>query len=100
VLGRRVRYLPLPSRVFAGAVRLGGAGAWTAEGLRQQFARIVRHGRDNVNVRTDDVRRITGRPPTTLASGIDANRDRFTRRQTRRGGTTGVRLSARRSRSR
>ena len=80
VLGRRVRYLPLPSRVFAGAVRLGGADAWTAEGLRQQFARIVRHGRDNVDVRTDDVQRITGRPATTLAAWIHANRDRFTRR--------------------
>jgi uncharacterized protein YbjT (DUF2867 family) len=80
VLGRPVRHLPLPSRVFAGAVRLGGADAWTAEGLRQQFARVVRHSRDNVDVRTDDVQRITGRPAATLASWIDANRDRFTRR--------------------
>lgn len=78
-LGRRVRYLPLPSRVFAGALRLGGADAWTAEALRQQFARIVRHSRDNVDVRTDDVQRITGRPATTLASWIHAHRDRFTR---------------------
>ena len=79
-LGRRVRYLPLPSRVFAGAIRLGGADAWTAEGLRQQFARIVRYGRDNVAVRTDEVQRITGRPATTLASWIHTNRDHFTRR--------------------
>ena len=79
-LGRRVHYLPLPSRVFAGAIRLGGADRWTAEGLRQQFGRIVRYGRDNVTVRTDDVQRITGRPATTLASWIHANRDRFTSR--------------------
>ncbi|WP_250005079.1 NAD(P)H-binding protein [Actinoplanes sp. M2I2] len=80
VLGRRVRHLPVPSRAFAGAARLGGADAWTAEGLRQQFARVVRHSRDNVDVRTDDVQRITGRPATTLASWIHAHRDRFTRR--------------------
>lgn len=80
VLRRRVRHLPLPSRAFAGAVRLGGADAWTAEGLRQQFGRIVRHGRDDVDVRTDDVQRITGRPATTLAAWIHAHRDRFIRR--------------------
>ena len=80
VLGRRVRYLPLPSRVFAGAVRLGGADAWTAEGLRQQFARVVRHGLDHADVCTDDVQRITGQPATSLTTWVDKNRAQFTRR--------------------
>ncbi|GAB7045506.1 hypothetical protein [Catenuloplanes indicus] len=80
VLGRPVRYVPLPSRLFAATVRLGGAGAWTAEGLRQQFARIVRHGLDNVDACTDEIPRITGRPATALATWIEANRHRFDRR--------------------
>jgi uncharacterized protein YbjT (DUF2867 family) len=79
VLGRPVRYVPLPSRLFAAGVRLGGADAWTAEGLRQQFARIVRQGLDNVDACTDDVPRITGHPATPLATWIEANRNHFDR---------------------
>jgi uncharacterized protein YbjT (DUF2867 family) len=78
VLGRPVRYIPLPSRAFAAFARLGGADAWFAEGLRQQFARIVRHHRDDVDACTDDVQRITGRPATTLAAWAAANRALFT----------------------
>jgi uncharacterized protein YbjT (DUF2867 family) len=78
VLGRRVRYVHLPSRVFAGVIRLGGADAWTAEGLRLQFARVVRHGLDHADVQTDDVERITGRPATTLAAWVTANQGCFT----------------------
>lgn len=77
VLGRRVRYLPLPSRVFAGAIRLSGADAWTAEGLRQQFARVVRHGLDHADALTDDVQRITGQPATSLANWVHANQGHF-----------------------
>ena len=78
VLGRRVRYLPLPSRVFAAAIRLGGADAWTAEGLRQQFARVVRHGLDHADARTDHVQRITGQPATPLATWIHQTKSTFT----------------------
>ncbi|RFA17560.1 SDR family oxidoreductase [Subtercola boreus] len=78
-LGRRVRYIHLPSRVFAGVIRLGGADAWTAEGLRHQFARVVRHGIDHADVLTDDVERITGRPATTLEAWVRANKTRFAR---------------------
>ncbi|MFI1993728.1 SDR family oxidoreductase [Actinoplanes sp. NPDC020271] len=81
VLGRPVRYVPLPSRVFATAVRLGGADAWMAEGLRQQFARVVRGRLDNVDACTDDVQRITGHPATSLATWIEAHRDHFDRRR-------------------
>lgn len=80
VLCRQVRYLPLPSRVFAAAIRFGGADAWTAEGLRQQFAHVVRHGLDHANAHTDDVRRLTGQPATSLATWIYENRSHFTHR--------------------
>lgn len=79
VLGRRVRYVHLPSRVFAGVIRLGGADAWTAEGLRHQFARVVRHGLDHADVLTDDVERITGKPATTLEAWVRANKALFAR---------------------
>jgi uncharacterized protein YbjT (DUF2867 family) len=65
-LGRRVRPLHLPSRVYRGVVRLGDVPAWQAEGLRQQFGRVLRRGLDGVDVMSDDVARITGRPPRSL----------------------------------
>lgn len=80
VLGRRVRYVHLPSRAFAGVIRLGGADAWTAEGLRHQFARVVRNGLDHADVLTDDVRRLTGHPATTLKSWVTAHQELFSTR--------------------
>ena len=77
VLGRRIRYVHLPSRVFAGIIRLGGADAWTAEGLRQQFARVVRHGLDHAGGQSDDVQKITGIPATSLEAWVRANRKSF-----------------------
>lgn len=66
-LGRRVRPLHLPSRVYRAVVRAGGVPAWQAAGLRQQFGRVLRRGLDGVDVMSDDVTRITGRPPRSLA---------------------------------
>jgi len=65
-LGRRVRPLHLPSRVYRAVVRAGGVPAWQAEGLRQQFGRVLRRGLDGVDVMSDDVTRITGTPPRAL----------------------------------
>lgn len=67
-LGRRVRPLHLPSRVYRAVVRAGGVPAWQAEGLRQQFGRVLRRGLDGVDVMSDDVTRITGRPPRALSA--------------------------------
>jgi uncharacterized protein YbjT (DUF2867 family) len=61
-LGRRIRYLHLPSRVYAGVLRLNGVPAWQAEGLRQQFGRVARLGLDGVDALTNDVEHITGTP--------------------------------------
>ncbi len=66
-LGRRVRPLHLPSRVYRAVVRAGGVPAWQAEGLRQQFGRVLRRGLDGVDEMSDDVTRITGRAPRSLA---------------------------------
>lgn len=66
-LDRPVRYVHLPSRAFAGMLRLTGMPTWQAEGLRQQFGRVARHGLDGVDQQTDEVERITGRPAVSLA---------------------------------
>ncbi|MCJ1714277.1 NAD(P)H-binding protein [Curtobacterium sp. VKM Ac-2922] len=67
-LGRRVRYVHLPSRVFAGVLRLSGVPAWQAEGLRAQFGRVARRGLDGVDVLTDQVERITGTPARPMSA--------------------------------
>jgi uncharacterized protein YbjT (DUF2867 family) len=74
-LGRPVRALHLPSRVYAGVLRLSGVPAWQAEGLRQQFGRVVRRGLDGVDVMSDDVLRITGTAPRSLTDWARAHRD-------------------------
>ena len=74
-----VRYVHLPGRVFSAAVRAGGADKWTAEGLRQQFSRIVRRNLDHADVQSDDVERITGQPATSLEDWVRTNREVFAR---------------------
>jgi uncharacterized protein YbjT (DUF2867 family) len=73
-LGRPVRYLHLPSRVFGGLLRLTGMPAWQAEGLRQQFGRVARRGLDGVDVLTDEVERITGTPAAPMSRWARAHR--------------------------
>lgn len=59
----------------ASRARPASVPAWQAEGLRQQFGRVARRGLDGIDVRTDEVERLTGRPARTLA---DWARDRRT----------------------
>ena len=73
-LGRRVRYVHLPSRVFSAVLRLSGVDAWQAEGLRQQFGRVARRGLDRVDVMTNDVERLTGLPPRSMREWARAHR--------------------------
>lgn len=73
-LGRPVRYLHLPSRVFGGMLRLTGMPAWQAEGLRQQFGVVARRGLDGVDVLTHEVERITGNAATPLSGWARAHR--------------------------
>lgn len=76
-LDRRVRYVHLPSRVFEVVLRLSGLPAWKAEGLRQQFGRIARHGLDGIDVQTDEVERITGQPARSMSEWARSRRDVF-----------------------
>ena len=76
-LDRRVRYVHLPSRVFAGVLRLSGVDAWQAEGLRQQFGRVARRGLDGVDVLTDEVERLTGQAPRSLRDWARSRRKVF-----------------------
>jgi len=73
-LDRTVRYVHLPSRAFAGLLRANGVPAWQAEGLRQQFGRVARHGLDGIDVQTDEVERLTGRPARALADWARSRR--------------------------
>jgi uncharacterized protein YbjT (DUF2867 family) len=73
-LGRPVRYLHLPSRVFGGMLRLTGMPGWQAEGLRQQFGVVARRGLDGVDVLTHEVERITGTSATPLSGWALAHR--------------------------
>ena len=78
VLGRRVRYLHLPSRLFSVLLRLTGSDAFTAGGLRHQFAEVLRHGRDDAAVFTETVRSLTGVPPRSFAEFAEAHREALT----------------------
>ncbi|GAA4265311.1 NmrA family NAD(P)-binding protein [Frondihabitans peucedani] len=73
-LGRGVRYVHVPSRVFAVILRANGVPAWQAEGLRQQFGVVARRGLDGVDLLTTDVERITGEPARSLAAWARSRR--------------------------
>jgi uncharacterized protein YbjT (DUF2867 family) len=73
-LGRRIRYVHLPSRGFALVLRLSGVPAWQAEGLRQQFGRVARRGLDGVDALTTEVERITGEPARSMSEWARARR--------------------------
>lgn len=75
VLEHKVRYVHLPSRLFAGLLRLTGTDAFSAEGLRRQFADVLRHGEDDADVFTETVRAITGAAPRSFADFAEAHRD-------------------------
>lgn len=78
VLGRRVRYVHLPSRVFYALLRLTGSDAFTADGLRHQFVDVLRHGQDEGAVFTETVRSLTGVAPRSFAEFAEAHRDALT----------------------
>lgn len=78
VLGRRVRYVHLPSRLFCVLLRLTGSDAFTAQGLRHQFADVLRHGHDDAAVFTETVRSLTGAAPRSFTEFAEAHRDALT----------------------
>ena len=51
--------------------------SWQAEGLRQQFGRVARHGLDGISVQTGEVERLTGVAPRSLSEWARSRREVF-----------------------
>lgn len=79
VLGRRVRYLHMPSRLFELVLRAAGTSAWQARGLRHQFVDVVRKGHDNGRLTSTHVVDILDREPTSWRDFIEQHRDELQR---------------------
>lgn len=75
----RVRYLHLPGALFYTLLRVTGSDAWTARGLRHPFVDVVRHGQDDGEVLTENVRVLTGREPRTFRDFAEEHRAAFAR---------------------
>lgn len=80
VLQHRVRFIDLPAPLYLLLLRLGGLDAWTARGVVNQFASVLRRGRDNATDLTGEVAAITGQAPRDFRSFVEIHRDRFTKR--------------------
>lgn len=78
VLGRRIRYVQLPGRVFEVAMRLTGASAWQAHGMREQFAVALRNGLYGIGELTTTVEDLTGTAPRPFRDYVAENRSTFT----------------------
>lgn len=76
-LGRRVRYIHLPGRVFQAAMRMSGASAWQAHGMREQFAVALRRGLYGIGHLTTTVEDVTGVPPRPFREYMAENRSIF-----------------------
>jgi len=76
-LGRKVRYLDLPSPLFRAILRLTGNSGWMAKGLVAQFADVVA-GHHDIDP-TFEIERLTGKPPHRFADFIQDHRKQFSR---------------------
>ncbi|MET3712804.1 uncharacterized protein YbjT (DUF2867 family) [Sphingomonas trueperi] len=77
VLGRKVRYLDLPSSLFWGLLRLTGNSGWMAKGLVVQFADVVA-GHHDIDP-TFEIERLTGKPPHDFTDFLLHHRAQFSR---------------------
>lgn len=76
-LGHPVRFIDLPAPAFRLLLRLNGVDAWTARGVTNQFAHVVRRGRDHAAELTDAVAALTGRAPRSFEEFTRIHRHRF-----------------------
>ena len=74
-MGRRVRYVNVPTPVFRLALKLAGVDDWLARGLVPQFRGVVAGGHA-VDV-TGEVARISGRPPRAFADFARDHKEAF-----------------------
>lgn len=77
VVGRKVRYLDLPTPVFRAILRLTGNSRWMARGLVVQFADVVA-GHHDIDP-TFEIERLTGKPPHGFTDFLRDHRGDFTR---------------------
>jgi uncharacterized protein YbjT (DUF2867 family) len=74
-LGRKVRYVNLPSFVFRIILRLSGMSRWFANGLIEQFAEVVARNHDNdIN---EEVIRITNSQPRSFLDFAKDHKEAF-----------------------
>lgn len=74
-IGRKVRYLNLPTPVFRVLMRATGNSPWMAKGLSVQFADVVA-GHHDIDP-TFEIERLTGVPPRTFDDFIRHYRQSF-----------------------
>jgi uncharacterized protein YbjT (DUF2867 family) len=74
-LGRKVRYVNLPSFVFRIILRLSGMSRWFANGLIEQFAEVVARNHDNdIN---EEIIRITNSQPRSFLDFAKDHKEAF-----------------------
>jgi len=74
-LGRKVRYVNLPSFVFRIILRLSGMSRWFSNGLIEQFAEVVARNHDNdIN---EEVMRLTNSQPRSFLEFAKDHREAF-----------------------
>jgi uncharacterized protein YbjT (DUF2867 family) len=75
VLGRPVRFVDVPSEAFCQGMADAGLPRWFAELLTDVYVTVF--ARDGASRVTDDVRRVTGAEPRTLAAFVREHRAVF-----------------------
>ncbi|GAB2687778.1 SDR family oxidoreductase [Mucilaginibacter koreensis] len=74
-IGKRVRYVNLPSFAFRILLRATGASRWLANGLIEQYAEVVAKNHDHDL--GEEVLRLTGHQPHSFSEFAKENKDKF-----------------------
>ncbi|UEG51653.1 SDR family oxidoreductase [Mucilaginibacter daejeonensis] len=74
-IGKKVRYVHLPSFAFRVLLRATGASRWLANGLIQQYAEVVAKNHDHDL--GEEVLRLTGHQPRSFTEFAQENRESF-----------------------
>jgi uncharacterized protein YbjT (DUF2867 family) len=74
-LGRKIRYVNLPSFIFRILLRSSGASRWLANGLIEQYAEVVAKNHDHDL--GEEVFRLTNNQPNSFLDFAKENKDKF-----------------------
>jgi uncharacterized protein YbjT (DUF2867 family) len=77
VVGKKVRYVNLPSFAFRVLLRATGASRWLANGLIEQYAEVVAKNHDHDL--GEEVYRLTDHQPRSFLEFAKENKDQFSR---------------------